>query len=184
MKDYSLGYDEEFIQSYDVKDNIMTINLAGGKKRILPYDRNVEIVVLKIMRNQVINMGYEEEIRECLKYSKINLVLSGLISSVVSFLLLSNHILISGALIPYIFATLNFYIALCQVWNVIEQTILLNDIKKNKVFIKNEMNLGKKFRIGKERRIININDIQKIPYKKLNSMIKKTNKVKKRILKK
>ena len=184
MKDYSFRENKEFIRDYSIKDNKIIINLANKKKKILPYDRNIEITILKTMRNQVLRMGYEQEISSCLKYSKINLVLSSLIAIMLLSFLITNFIPFSIGLSFYAFSAINIYIALCQVWNIFEYKILLKDIKRNKLFLRNELRLAKRFKVGTDKHNININDIQRISTRKLNNLVSKVNRPRKRILKK
>lgn len=182
MKDYSFSRDNDFIINYYVCQDSILVNYAGGKTEEFPKDKKTEVKLLMKMREQILDMGHEYEIKDCLKFSIINLVLSGLIGVGVFSFLLINHIFFTMAVIPYIFSYLNVYYALCQIWNIIECNVLLKDLAKNKLFLKNELNLRRTYRLGYDNHPINLNDVHNISKGELNNLVKKS--YKKRILKK
>ncbi len=57
MKDYSFDDDEKklFILNYEIEDDKIIINFAGGIKHVIPWTSDNEKIILEKMREQVLN---------------------------------------------------------------------------------------------------------------------------------
>lgn len=178
MKDYSLGKKKNFILNYKVKNDLIIINLANKNTRIIPYSKDKEITILKLMKSQI-NNNFERNIKKQINYStKLSAVFLGLIALVGSFILLTNLPFNIGAII-YSYFAINTGIFIKNSFDIIKYKSLLKDLNKNKLFIENEIIFNESKSYDNKKRVT-INDVNKISYNRLNNLIK----YKKRVLKK
>lgn len=178
MKDYSLGKKKNFILNYKVRNDLIIINFANKNTRIIPYSKDKEITILKLMKKQI-NNDFERKIKKKVENStKLSAVCLGLMTLVSGFILLTNLPFNIGAII-YTCLAINASIFIKKSFDIIKYKRLLKDLNKNKLFIENEIILNESKSYGDKKRLT-INNINSISYNRLNNLVK----YKKRVLKK
>lgn len=184
MKDYSLGLDDDFILNYsvDYEADTITINY-NNKSLIVPYTKDKEEEILIKMKRQLKFYSYNEaaikgEKDFHMKYFRME------------FLLLISNIILSctgSYLSPFVAGfcgSCSYYLYL----KALKQKNLLDDIKKNKLFLENEDKINEFLKlicleedletnmlINREISL-NINDIDGYTYEDVKELVMKANK--------
>lgn len=178
MKDYSLGKNKNFILNYRIENDSIIVNLANKEKMRLPYNRKNEIDVLRNMKKQVINCKCENKLANKKENELQKLKISSIISIIITSLLLATNLSFTIGAIIYSALGVNVILAISCFIKVNKFNRLISDIKKNKLFVGNEIIINS---CKKENdKNLTINDVDNISYTKINTIIKN----KKRVLRK
>lgn len=146
MKNYALlGHDNEkdFIINYQKSNNKIIINYANGDKEKLEYTKELEILILEAMKEQVLNSkSYYQKLKWIIndnenmskKFAAISGIgIGGLVSSTTFETLIINNGIINGVLT---IVGLGGTFLLVMLHNEINK--IIDDIEKNIFFIENE----------------------------------------------
>lgn len=150
MKNYSLNYkeSEKFIKGYNINEGKINIKYVSGKVKSFPYTSNKENEILYKMKKQVLNSN------DFIINQKVNIFI-GLIT------IISMSFLVPAAITSGYFA-MSFVpaaVLLFGVGIIISSKAKLNDVNKNKLFLKNEMLLNSK--IKSSENVLNKTNLKK-----------------------
>lgn len=175
MKSYTDSKEDKkkFILNYEIKDDKIIINLASKESYTIPYTFANETRILSIMKNQVSDFSNQEYL-----YEETWELFVSLNKLFILFLIVPYTVVLMGLLNPFLIPI--------GIWG----KIFDNDIKKNKMFIENEVDLNERIKENPEilanitkraREIIQseifsshgltINSIDKIKYKDLKQIL-------------
>lgn len=155
MKDYTFDLEQqkEFVLNYIINDNNIIINFADGTKYVVPNTKTNEERILKQMKEQVIeSKKYEKNLKSKIIIKKILTSFSsgsGFIMSLgVAGILLTNDEslgLFLGEIIAIsaIPLTVGFIFRCCNKSSCRKLEEKLEDLEKNKFFLKNEKTIKK-----------------------------------------
>ena len=181
MKDYSLNKEEAmtFILNYNIEGDKIIINLASGNSYEVENTSKNEKIILEKMRNQVVEAG----INGYFKGNKAGVICGSILAATgaLDIAVHANSLAIENFGSPLAYGA---FIALCScgfgfgLYNVISSQRIINDYKKNKLFLDNEdlfieeIKDDDDYNIRKEH-AITLNDVDKISYKQVMSAIEK-----------
>ena len=193
MKDYSITGTEEktFILGYNIIGNQIVVRLASGDTYPVPYTKENEESILKVMEKQVTEAGSKQNDR--LKKS----ILGALVSTVTTAYLLTAVFITNDADFIYsFFASLSCFNLSTDIYRIIDSIANKKDIEKHMFFIRElkEKLEKKRFKLNQELKpslvantskntqelaksspvdspILNINSVDKVKYKELRQIL-------------
>ena len=181
MKDYSLSKEEAmtFILNYNIEGDKIIINLASGNSYEVENTRENEKVILEKMREQVVGAG----INGYFKDNKTSVVCGSVLvaTGALNIAVHANSLAIENFGSPLAYGA---FIALCScgfgfgLYNVISSQRIINDYKKNKLFLDNEDLFIEEIKddddyIIRKEYALTLNDVDKMSYKEVMSAIEK-----------
>lgn len=199
MKDYSMSSEErkDFILGYDItKDGQMIIKFAKGEHWVLPYNEENEKKLLQRMTEQVkVSDKKEEKLKE--NFERLLMAIRLICVTIVIF---NSGSAILSLFFPCIFLFLLEYgyvecyvlggVLLLGLITFIKNINILNDLKRNKKFLKMEEKLNNNIRSNqnvlanvsnktkrtikdfpKDKSVFNINSFNYVPFKDLEQIM-------------
>ena len=181
MKDYSLSKEEAmtFILNYNIEGDKIIINLASGNSYEVENTRENEKVILEKMRDQVIKSGATGYFSG----NKAGTICGSILAATgaLNIAVHANSLAIENFGSPLAYGA---FIALCScgfgfgLYNVISSQRIINDYKKNKLFLDNEDLFIEEIKddddyIIRKEYALTLNDVDKMSYKEVMSAIEK-----------
>ena len=170
--------DEErkyFILDYKRKGNNLVIHYANDADLVIPYTSQNEKNILSEMKNQIIEYGYTEDILEKdafkleffgVLFSIIFLIINIGINAMLPSSILFNILKVIDIVLPILITYYSVKYA-----NISKEYI--NDIKKHKLFIENELKINEYRKVNDitYEKDLTINDIDKVKLEELKDIL-------------
>ena len=181
MKNYSLSKEEAmtFILNYNIEGDKIVINLASGNSYEVENTSKNEKIILEKMRNQVVQAGINGYFRG----NKAGVVWGSILAAAgaLNIAVHANSLAIENFGSPLAYGA---FIAVCScefgigLYDAISSQRIINDYKKNKLFLDNEdlfieeIKDDDDYNIRKEY-ALTLNDVDKMSYREVMSAIEK-----------
>lgn len=182
MFDYSLNKNDKksFILYYKKVGNKLKVYLANGKKDLIPSTEDNELYLLKQMEQQVLEVEEFKNVKEKNKKNSFRYFCYNM-----SFVCINTLVMaINPGLITGIITSLFTLCSLVNFGTYIKNKIILNDIKKHEMFMKNKVQINEELRKKDNSKELTINDIHTLKSKDLeiNTFSEQTNKSQHKVL--